>query len=123
MQTEVYTLPEWDFVGGATQKRRFALFHAQNRSCDLPQGKCNFAVTPYLNATAQPYISKDFNISISDDGLTNIVIVTLTPQETVNMEGRYEYQLTIKDSKGNVSIPHKGIMQVYRNINQSAILL
>lgn len=117
----IYELPEWSFVGGESQLREFILYENPSTPCDIPGGSCNFSIMEYVNASDTPLLSKAAELGVSDEGQVNRVTVTIKPDETKQLSGRYEYQLTVKDRHGNVSIPKKGLMQIYRNINKQAI--
>jgi len=47
--------------------------------------------------------------------------VTLDPLDTVDLCGKYIYQITIKDINGNIEIPKQGILFITNNINKSFI--
>ena len=51
----------------------------------------------------------------------NILAVTIDPKETVGMNGKYIYQIIIKDISGDVEVPKQGIFLVVNNINKSFI--
>jgi len=51
----------------------------------------------------------------------NVLTVTLTPTETVELFGKYIYQIIIRDIEGDVEIPKQGILYVTNNINKNFI--
>lgn len=51
----------------------------------------------------------------------NVLAVTLDPLDTVDLCGKYIYQITIKDINGNIEIPKQGILFIINNINKSFI--
>lgn len=122
MNTVYYSLPEWDFVGGETQKRTLTLQKENGRKYDLPGASAHLAVVDFVNSNSTPKISKDLSITSDGSGSYCEIIITLSPSDTVNLSGKHIYQITIKDASGNVSIPQKGIMHIANNIDKSFIL-
>lgn len=47
--------------------------------------------------------------------------LTVDPLDTVDLCGKYIYQITIKDINGNIEIPKQGILFITNNINKSFI--
>jgi len=112
MRHDIYTLPEISLVGGQTETFQFRLFNANGE----PFGGCtgNFAVVDFSNQEGDPLISKDFTV----DDSTNIAVVSLASGDTLDLYGKYIYQLTLCDIQDNVDIPNQGIMQIAHNINR-----
>ena len=51
----------------------------------------------------------------------NVLRVTLTPSETVDLFGKYIYQISIRDIGGDVEIPKQGVLYITNNINKGFI--
>lgn len=49
----------------------------------------------------------------------NVLTVTLSPTETVDLSGKYIYQIIIRDIDGDVEIPKQGILYITNNINKT----
>lgn len=118
-----YTLPTIDFVGGETQDLAFhTYFHEGNKPFALSGCDANFAIVSYMNKTGAPIVSKPMTAIMNSEGTAdNVLTVTLLPSETVNLFGKYVYQITIKDISGNVEIPKQGILMITNNINKNFI--
>ena len=121
MQTNQFTLPEWEMVGGESQKRVFTLYNSKKQECDISGGSANFAVVDFANLSGTPYISKPVEITQSESGNYSVLSIELSPNETVNLFGKLVYQISIKDGSGNVAIPRHGIMYIIRNINKDFV--
>lgn len=117
-----YSLPTIDFVGGSTQELVFHTFFAQNKKpFDLSSCTASFALINFVNKSGEPLISKPMEIGKSEDGdetVTNILRVVLLPEDTVNLVGKFIYQISILDIAGEVEIPDQGIMRIANNINK-----
>lgn len=119
MQTQAYSLPDWDFIGGETQSRTFALYESDGMHVyDIPGAVGEMAVVDFVNQDTQTMFVKTATISNDDDGNTCFVTVSMDSSDTVSMSGKYIYQLTIKDVKENI-IALRGIMRIYRNIDRN----
>lgn len=68
------------------------------------------------------FFAKRFSNSKSEDGdgtVTNVLRVVLLPEETVDLVGKFIYQITIQDISGEIEIPDQGIIRIANNINKS----
>ena len=111
-----YSLPTIDFVGGSTQELVFHTFFSQNKKpFDLSSCTASFALINFVNKNGSPLIAKPMEVSKSEDGdgtVTNVLRVVLLPEETVDLVGKFIYQITIE-------IPDQGIIRIANNINKS----
>ena len=108
MQTKLTTMPEWDFVGGETQKRTFTIYKPSGIAYDIPNGTASLAIVDFVNRDSYPLLEKQ----------SCKVAFSLSPSDTLSLFGKYIYQVTIKDGNGNASIPYQGIMVIARNIDR-----
>lgn len=118
-----YTLPTIDFVGGETQDLAFNVyFYKDKKPFSLTGCTCNFSIVSFTNKMGAPILSKEMK-GIYNDEVTadNVLTVTLTPTETVELFGKYIYQIIIRDIEGDVEIPKQGILYVTNNINKNFI--
>lgn len=118
-----YTLPTIDFVAGETQDLVFRVYFYKNRRPFSMTGcTSNFAIVSFTNKMGKPILTKPMEDIFNDDGtINNVLTVTLEPQETVDLCGKYIYQIQIKDVSGNVEIPKQGILYITNNINKGFI--
>lgn len=111
------------FVGGETQE--FA-FHAYSCSGDKPFSlvdcEARFSVVNFLNKGGAPLIIKEMTIQeIAEGEPDNILYVKLDSTDTVDLSGKYIYQISIKDINGDIEIPKQGIMYITANIDKGFI--
>jgi len=118
-----YTLPTIDFVGGETQDLAFHVYFYENRKPFGMAGcSANFAIVSYMNKIGVPIVTKTMNAIMNEEGtVDNVLTVTLEPSETVDLYGKYIYQITIKDVAGDVEIPKQGILIITNNINKAFV--
>lgn len=118
-----YLLPTIDFVGGSTQELVFHTFFSQNKKpFDLSSCTAYFAVINFVNKSGTPLISKKMEIGKSEDGdetVTNILRVVLQPEDTVDLVGKFIYQISIQDISGEIEIPDQGIIRIANNIHKA----
>ena len=121
MQTNNYTLPEWKFIGGETQTRIFTLYKMGGSvAYDIPSASVELSIVDFVHPKSAPTSLGVTEIQRDDNGVFCNVYVKLSPIDTVNLSGKFIYQLSIKDESGNVSIL-KGIMYISENIDKSFI--
>jgi hypothetical protein len=119
MQTTIYTLPEISMVGGATREIRFRLRTPRGLPYDADGAAADFSVCNFSNKNGFPLFSLTPEALFDENGLQSVLAVTLTPDVTVNLCGKYVYQLTIAEPGGRAEIPNQGILFVARNIHQT----
>ena len=117
-----YTLPKIDFVGGETEKLVFRVFFKNlEQAFSLANCTASFALVEFGNKHGDPIFAKDMSIAVSNSGVDNILYVTLTPNDTVNLYGKFIYQITVKDVDGTVEIPKQGIFYITNNIDKGFV--
>lgn len=118
-----YTMPRIDFVGGETQNLMFHVyFHRNKRPFSLTGCTANFSIVSFTNKTGAPILSKSMNAVFNEEGtIENVLTVTLKPNETVNLYGKYIYQIQIRDIDGVTEIPKQGLLYITNNINKGFI--
>lgn len=115
-----YTLPDIDFVGGETQSLSFNVYFREGGvAFDMSGCTANFSVVNYNNKTGTPRINKAMSVASGTSAVQNVLQVTLDPADTVDLAGKFIYQITIKDAGGVVEIPKQGIMNIINNINKA----
>lgn len=85
-------------------------------------GTAKFSIVNFLNKNSTPLVSKDMEIDMNDeDTHYNVLRVSLEPEDTVDLFGKFVYQITIRDIDGNIDIPHQGIINIHNNIDKPFI--
>lgn len=118
-----YTLPTIDFVGGETQNLAFNVYFYKNKQpFSLTGCTCNFSIVSFTNKKGAPILTKSMEAIYNDDvTANNVLTVTLTPSDTVDLCGKYIYQIIIRDVNGDIEIPKQGILYITNNINKNFI--
>lgn len=118
-----YTLPTIDFVGGETQDLLFHVYFYKNKKpFSLSGCTSNFSIVSFTNKTGKPILSKQMASTFNDDETyDNILTITLEPGDTVDLYGKYIYQIIIKDINGDSEIPKQGILYITNNINKAFV--
>mgnify|MGYP002768883581 CR=1 FL=1 len=112
---QIFALPDWDFVGGSTQKRVFTLTKEDGSRLDIQGATATLSVVEYVNR-GQSVLAKKVTVTADADGKYCEAIVSLQPSDTKALSGKYLYQLSAKDTGGNVSIPMHGTMWIAENL-------
>lgn len=121
MQRKICDLPEISFVGGETRQFRFPLRDKKGRVFDVSGATANFSVVGAMNRSGAPIVSKPMDLVADENGITSVLTVTLHPAETVNLYGKYIYQISICDVYGDIEIPSQGVLFITNNIDRSFI--
>ena len=80
----------------------------------------NAEVTPAGEVLLDKDIVDSFLGSVSAQ-YSNVLTVSLPPSKTVDLFGKYIYQIIIRDIEGDVEIPKQGILYITNNINKNFI--
>lgn len=121
MVGKTYNLPEITFVGGETHDLRFHLFTDSRKVFSATGASATFSVVYSVNRTGKPILSKPMTVLADDNGIESVLAVTLLPSETVDLFGKYIYQITIRDMGGETEIPSQGILGITNNIDKALI--
>ena len=118
-----YELPTITFVGGETRDLAFHIYHyIGKRPYSLSDCDCTFSLVNFTTKGGKPILSKEMTVIYDEtETIDNILTVTLESSESVNLFGKYIYQITIKDRAGEVEIPSQGIMYITNNIDKGII--
>ena len=110
-------------VGGESQDYEFHMYDAVTKlPFDLTGATCNFAVMNYTSRTSTPTISKAMTLDYGEDPtVLNVAKAHLDPEDTLELKGKFIYQVTIEDAGGAIEIPGQGWMYIADNINKGFI--
>lgn len=118
----VYSLPDLVFRGGSSQQLVFNLKnYTSGEPFDLSGGSIIFSANDYINPTETPALKYAATLSSDAYGDKSIAKVTLAPADTKSLRGKYVYQLTMKDSDGNIDTNLAGLMVILENTYPDAI--
>lgn len=127
MLNKMYSLPELCFVGGSSENLEFNLYYDKSnpRPFNIYGGRADFSITSLISKNGCPLFSKSMQILQGDthtpeDMCYNVVRVSLLPEDTVDLFGKYVYQVTLMDVNGNIDV-YQGIISIHRNINKTFI--
>jgi hypothetical protein len=120
-QSEIYSLDTINFgVGGSTDPIRFYLRNKNSEIYDATGCTVYLAISKFGFTQTTPDVSKTLTLIADDEGLYSIAQYTPLASDTINLEGKYEYEITIKDLT-NSNSSEKGIMYISKNINKSVL--
>lgn len=116
-----YTLSTISFVGGSTQTLGFKMYRTElTKPFSLYRCRANFSIIHSVNKMGVPILTKTMEKTLGEEGVDNVVFVEILPEETVDLNGKYIYQITIEDTvDGKVEIPNQGVMYITNNIDKN----
>ena len=117
--SEPYTLPTIEFIGGSTQEIECMVYiHDGSRPVDLTGCTAYFSLINYVDKAEIPLLYKKMKIEIGDKNTPNSLRLQLSDEDTINLAGKYIYQVSINDAFGNAD-NRQGIMHIDNNINRN----
>lgn len=106
------SLPTIEFIAGETRTFTYNVYSGSiSNPCTL--SKAVFSITPSTNKFGDPVISKTMTVS------QNKISVTLSSNDTINLSGKYLYQIVVKDTAGAIEIPDHGVLYIKNNIDKA----
>ena len=114
-----FALPEISIVGGDHTYLDFEIFEPEGDAVDVSTMSASFAVIDYTNKFGSPQFTLQATVIEGGQGVP-LFRVVLTSPLTVNMFGKFIYQLAVKDYKGYRQHA-QGIMLVHKNIDTNAM--
>jgi len=110
-------LSDLEFIGGAAVTINFPSYLEDTGGpLDLTGHTANFALVKDTNWRGAPVLSKAMTITAGDDGVANVLHVELATEDTLNLSGRYIYQISVMGDTNDV--PRQGIIHIINNINK-----
>lgn len=108
------------FIGGSTQTFGFKLYRGElTKPFSLYRCEASFSLIHAVNKKGIPILSKKVGTLVGADGVDNVVFVEILPEETVDLNGKFIYQIAVKDMvDGKVEIPDQGVMYITDNIDK-----
>lgn len=122
---DMFALPQLDFVAG-NQCNAGIRCSRNGQTLDLTDGWAMLSIVYHSDQGSEPLISKTCTIEnydgnkVADKNMKNIIRISLTPNETVDLHGAFIYQLTVKSKDGRVE-NLRGRMNIYKNIDPNII--
>ena len=121
MKNTIYTLPKDQFVAGQTRKYVWNLYRESGEPFNANGCEGAFTLIDYSHKDDEPILEKKIDFIVGDNEVSSVGMVTLLPQDTLDLDGKYIYQLSIRDVEGNIEIPDQGLFYIYNNIHKSFV--
>lgn len=115
-------LPDYHMTAGETQTITVNLYTETKKKIDAKGMTARLAITSHLNQCGEPFVVKDCRIATLPDENSAVLQAALEPADTVDLFGKYVYQITAKDWEGNIGVL-KGVMYIDNNIDRAAITI
>lgn len=117
----IYNLPKIHIIGGEYQQLVFNFKTPSGESYTTQGYNIDFSAVKWGNVESNPDITKSGTMTLNETRTGSIVEFELLPEDTVELSGRYVYQIIIMIDKKKIKIPGKGILEINRNIHPQYI--
>lgn len=118
MRHEQFVLPSYTFVAGNTREHQWKLLSRNGSPFNADGCTGSFALVEYSRRYDNvPLLTKPLEFIEAGDTIKSTATVTLLPDDTKDLSGKYIYQITIKDVDNEVEIPGQGIFLISKNTN------
>lgn len=117
MRNDIYTMPSIVFVAGQSNTIKWNLYTRAKTPYNAQGCTGNFSVVDYSDQEGDPLINKALSFSKGIENVINVASVNLAPRDTLELDGKYIYQIIIKDIYNEAEIPNQGFLLITHNIN------
>lgn len=114
-------LPQCHMTAGATKEFYIPVFNPSGKQIDVSGMTARLSISDYVNQNCKPLVVKECEVSTQDDILLAVFRVRLDSQDTVNLYGKFIYQVTAKSADGDIG-PMRGILTISPNYDKEAVL-
>lgn len=101
------------FIGGASKTLGFRIFNRGGSPIDVSNCTGRFAIINSVNKYGEPLFTQ--NMSPYD---FNVFTVSIPSDATVDLYGKFIYQISVVDEDGNAEEPQQGDLYIYNNIDK-----
>lgn len=113
---KVNDLPTLSFVGGSSKNLYFNFFDESGVAQDVSSCIGNFAIVRASYRTSHPVVVKRMSPA---NGIAGSMVVSLSPSDTLNLEGKHFYQISVTDGNGVYEEPKQGELYITRNYDKT----
>ena len=118
---EGMSLPEYHMIAGESKQFTIPIYDSYDRQIDATGMTARFAICGYINPNMEPFVTKPCTVMPWSGGLA-VLYVVLKPEDTVDLTGKFFYQITAKDTAGDCGIM-RGHLYIHPNGDKDAINL
>lgn len=116
------TLPEYHMTAGETKNLTIPVYTTSGHQIDVSNMSARIAIVDYVNLKMAPYLVKDCEIRPTSGAALAAFFVTFEPEDTIELNGKYIYQITAKDTEEHFGIM-QGVIMIAANYDRDAISL
>lgn len=115
-----WELPEFKMNAGETKFLRLPIYNNSNRLIDAAGMSGRLAISDYINRGACLF-AVDCTTAYDMQCGGNVFVATLQPSQTVDLCGKYIYQLSAHDNYDGSRAVLRGVVTIGHNADRSAI--
>lgn len=116
------SLPHFHFTGGETKNITIPIFNKAGNQIDAYGMTARLVISDYVNLNMDPLVIKDCKVIPGDSSAFAVLFTVLEPKDTVNLSGKFIYQVTGKDVEDAFGVM-QGFMTIAANRDREAILM
>lgn len=113
------SLPAYHMIAGESKQFTIPIYDSYDRQIDATGMTARFAICGYVNPNMEPFVIKQCNVTPCENGVA-VLSTSIDPDDTVNLTGKFLYQITAKDASGDFGVM-RGALYIHPNGDKSAI--
>lgn len=107
-------LPEYHMTAGSTKEFYIPIFTQSGEPIDASGMTARFAISDFVNQNCSPFVTKNCRVVTQSGSTLAVLFVSLDAEETMNLYGKFIYQVTAQASTGEIG-PLRGILNISPN--------
>jgi len=112
----ILNLPEINIISGDSADISWTIQDNKGALTDIQFSTCTFSMAYYSGREDGAVIVKECTATDMEGKGYNTFVLSLTSEETLDINGIFIYQLTITQLNGKVK-SKQGVLNIYRNMN------
>jgi len=120
LSCKIFNLPDISFIGGTYKEFIYEVEHADTlERINIENATCVLTIKSYTNRGSSPALVKNGAVyKEPDDEFAYRFRFIIDSVDTINLDGKYFYQIDIVDEDGDTTVA-QGLMFIRRNINRN----
>lgn len=116
------TLPEYSMTAGESKHITIPIYNTAKKQIDASGMTARFSISDFVNIATAPLVTKNCSVIAQEGELMAVLFVALEPEDTVDIHGKYIYQITAKDFQGSFGVL-RGVLHIAPNNDRNGISL
>ena len=113
------SLPEYHMTAGESKRLTIPIYNSAKKPIDAAGMTARLAISSFTDPDMSPFVIRQCQVASGEDGPA-VLFVELVPEDTISLSGKYIYQITGRDSAGDLGVM-RGFLRIWPNSDRDAV--